>query len=520
MAALLLAGIPPAGAADDHTVIEWIRGHAVRLQTPQAGHGFGDMQPLKKIIGKARVVALGDAAYGTREFSQLKHRMLEFLASEMGFSILSIAADMPEAYRLNDYVLTGAGDPAKLLRSMDVQAWNTQEVFEMIRWMRQFNQSGKGRVEFTGFGTGNIKVAMETVRDFIVRNHPAYASTLRQATAQAEAVSLAEGPAFGAATAFLPVEDVAGKRIHFSGYIKTAGVTRGKASLWLRIDDAAPLALDAKGNAGATGTTDWTRYQLDLTLRADARRISFGAIHSGDGTAWFDSLAIEVNGVPYKGKGSVDLQTSGNRFRVRPDSEVFRSGKPSLRMEYGTPDELIHVDPDYVFSGAQPPPDSNLAAASWKAVVERLESSRASYRVQMVTDREIERVIQNARIVMQHLEIQAKALTEGSAMAQNVQWILEQSPGAKMVLWGHNAQVAASGFGSGSMGVSLRKMLGEQMVVFGFFNRGSLEASLAGAGIPLFAIDLRAAPKSDLKVRESFDALLFVEKITAATARQ
>ena len=368
IAALLLAGIPPAGAADDQPVVEWIRGHAVRLQTPQAGHGFGDMQPLKKIIGKARVVALGDAAYGTREFFQLKHRMLEFLASEMGFGIFSLAADMPAAYRLNDYVLTGVGDPAKLLRSMNVQAWNTQEVLDMILWMRQFNQSGKGRVEFTGFGTGNLKAAMEAVRDFVGKNHPAYSATLRQATAQAEAVSLAEGPAFGAATAFLPVEDVAGKRIHFSGYIKTAGITRGKASLWLRVDDTAPLALDDKGNAGATGTTDWTRYQLDITVRAARQENQFRShpFRRRYGLVRFPCHGSRRRAL--QGIGPGGLQTSGDRFRVRPDSEVFRSGKPSLRMEYGTPNELIHVDPDYVFSGAQPPADSNLAAASWKAV--------------------------------------------------------------------------------------------------------------------------------------------------------
>jgi erythromycin esterase-like protein len=38
--------------------------------------------------------------------------MREFLATEMGFTIFSIAVNMPEAYRLNDYVLHGNGDPA------------------------------------------------------------------------------------------------------------------------------------------------------------------------------------------------------------------------------------------------------------------------------------------------------------------------------------------------------------------------------------------------------------------------
>jgi erythromycin esterase-like protein len=56
--------------------------------------------------------------HGSREFFQLKHRMLEFLATQMGFTIFSIEANMPEAYKLNDYILRGEGDPAKLIKGM------------------------------------------------------------------------------------------------------------------------------------------------------------------------------------------------------------------------------------------------------------------------------------------------------------------------------------------------------------------------------------------------------------------
>src|SRR6266403_4247214 len=133
--------------SDDQPVVEWIGANAVRLRTPEAGNGFADMQPLKKMIGNARIVSLGEATHGTREFFQLKHRMLEFLASEMGFTIFSIEANMPEEYRLNDYVLNGNGDPAKLIKGMDFWTWDTQEVLDMGRWMREANKTGHGRVQ-------------------------------------------------------------------------------------------------------------------------------------------------------------------------------------------------------------------------------------------------------------------------------------------------------------------------------------------------------------------------------------
>ena len=147
----------------------WLAANAIRLNTVEAGHGFVDMQPLKKIIGDARIVSLGEATHGSREFFQLKHRMLEFLATEKGFTIFSIEANMPEAYRLNDYVLNGTGDPATLIKGMYFWTWTTEEVLDMVLWMREFNKSGKGRVQFTGFDMQTPDVAAGIVRDFVAR---------------------------------------------------------------------------------------------------------------------------------------------------------------------------------------------------------------------------------------------------------------------------------------------------------------------------------------------------------------
>jgi hypothetical protein len=131
-------------------VSEWVRRAAIPLATPLPGRGFDDMVALKQMVGDARIVALGEASHGAREFFELKHRMLEFLVTQMGFSIFSLEANMAESSRLNDFVLRGEGDPAQLLKG-PLTMWDTQEVLNMVLWMREYNRSGKGRVEFTGF---------------------------------------------------------------------------------------------------------------------------------------------------------------------------------------------------------------------------------------------------------------------------------------------------------------------------------------------------------------------------------
>jgi len=178
---LLAQRSEPAVQSAPDAVPEWIRRNAIRLSTASAGSGFADMLPLKRLLGDARLAAFGEATHGSREFFQLKHRMLEFLVTQMGFSIFSIEANMPEAYRLNEYVLKGEGDPAKLIQEMRAWIWNTQELLDMVRWMREYNRSGNGHpVQCTGFDMQSPVAAIENVRHFVTRSNPEYLPELER----------------------------------------------------------------------------------------------------------------------------------------------------------------------------------------------------------------------------------------------------------------------------------------------------------------------------------------------------
>lgn len=562
---LALAAAIAAGAVqDDAAPIDWIRKNAIPLTGVRAGGGRDDLSPLRKLIGDARIVSLGEATHGTREMFELKHRLLEFLAMDMGFTLFSIEANMPEAYRLNEYVLNGTGDPAELLRGLYFWTWNTEEVLDMIRWMRAFNASGKGRIQFTGFDMQTPTVALEIVRDFVSRHDPEYAPAVREAsTRAATARPASSGPGFGLASASLPGSLVAGKRIRFSGYIRSEDVTDGHAGLWWRVDGTSGIiALDNMNDRGAVGTTEWKRYEINMTVDAAAKAVIFGALMPGKGTAWFDDLSLEIDDIPYAGDSRFDFGfesdsvkgffTGGRGYAVGLDSEVAHGGKKSLRMKGGPPP----VEPT-----ASRPGD---AAASWGEVIAHLEAGRAKYRAAGATEQAIEWATQNARLVQQAMTAMTDPLARDRSMATNVAWILDQNPGAKVVLWAHDGHVAAGGVNHETMGTNLRARYGAQMVVFGFaFNQGSfravelgvakirdftvppapagsLDAALAAARVPLFALDLRNAPpwfRQERKSRQigagfsdananaylmalqpaaAFDALLFIDTTTAS----
>ncbi len=141
------------------------------------------MEPLKAIVSDSRFVAMGEATHGTREFFQFKHRMFEFLVERMGFTVVAIEANWPESLAVNDYVVNGQGDPAVALAGLHFWTWNTEEVLDLIRWMRQYNQSSghPRKLKFYGFDMQFLGRAAQVVQTYLEMADPYYAAKMAPA---------------------------------------------------------------------------------------------------------------------------------------------------------------------------------------------------------------------------------------------------------------------------------------------------------------------------------------------------
>jgi len=109
-----------------------------------------DLKVLDKLIGDSKVVALGEVTHGSSEIFKMKHRVIKYLAEHKAFNIFSIEANMPESYKLNEYVIGGKGNPTELIKGMYFWTWQTQEVLDMVEWMKEYNLANQ-KIHFTGF---------------------------------------------------------------------------------------------------------------------------------------------------------------------------------------------------------------------------------------------------------------------------------------------------------------------------------------------------------------------------------
>jgi erythromycin esterase len=157
--------IEPIDAARRVALVDDVR-HALKpIASADPAARDDDTKAILDAIGPARIAGLGEATHGTSEFFNLKDRMFRDLVRKRGFTVFAIEAAQPEAREMDRYVVTGAGDPRRALKSLQFWTWQTQEVLALARWMRSYNASRGNRpaLHFAGFDMQSATVAAETV---------------------------------------------------------------------------------------------------------------------------------------------------------------------------------------------------------------------------------------------------------------------------------------------------------------------------------------------------------------------
>jgi len=169
--------VPPTSAAEAKPVIEELKRRAVRLATvePPAAERdgeFDDLEAFGTAIGGARIVALGEATHGTKEFFLLKERLIEYLVRRKGFSVVAFEMNWVNAEELDRYVKTQDAPRPRL--GFD----------DLTDWMRSENRAG-ARLSLTGFDMQGAGPAADLVIRYLSRVSPSAAAASSQAYAEA-----------------------------------------------------------------------------------------------------------------------------------------------------------------------------------------------------------------------------------------------------------------------------------------------------------------------------------------------
>jgi erythromycin esterase len=140
---------------------------------------------LGPLLAGARVVALGEGSHGARELFRAKHRIYRHIVETHGPTALAFESNAAATTGLDDFVL-GVGDAPPLAKT-GYFSLVTEEVRDLLIWMRAYNQDPKHRHKLRVVGIdmqdeqGSISAALE----FLSAVDPARADALRPRLAAA-----------------------------------------------------------------------------------------------------------------------------------------------------------------------------------------------------------------------------------------------------------------------------------------------------------------------------------------------
>jgi len=140
----------PETNGEVNKIVEWLKNHAIEIKTVESQEDQQDLDPLKNIVGVSQVVGLGEATHGSKEFFQMKHRLVKFLVTEMGFDTVAFECPEQQAKKIDYYIKTGEGSDGQLSEGLGYEVWKTQEVLDLIHWLREFNSNSDRQVSFYG----------------------------------------------------------------------------------------------------------------------------------------------------------------------------------------------------------------------------------------------------------------------------------------------------------------------------------------------------------------------------------
>lgn len=151
---------------------------------PFADIETANLDPLLDRIGDARVVLMGEATHGTKEFYEMRSRITKKLIEEKGFNFIAIEGDWPDAARLDNYVrhVDCPVSEWTAFARFPIWMWRNKSVRKFVDWLHEYNKNivSKSRVAFYGLDLYSLYISIDAVLKYLDDIDPKAASIARE----------------------------------------------------------------------------------------------------------------------------------------------------------------------------------------------------------------------------------------------------------------------------------------------------------------------------------------------------
>ena len=130
----------------------------------------GPLPPLDALASRARVIGIGEANHGSREFGDLRLSLTRRLIQRNGFRVVAIEASSSRLDLLNHFIAGEAVPQGSVSKAIERGWISRRPLRDLVAWLRQWNSAhSRDRVQLVGVDPQDNEIATDTLRAFLAK---------------------------------------------------------------------------------------------------------------------------------------------------------------------------------------------------------------------------------------------------------------------------------------------------------------------------------------------------------------
>ncbi|GEM_PF-1926712 len=150
------------------SAVQWLRPRSIAIAASGVIADNTELPPFDSLAERVRVLAIGEATHGSREFGDVRLSLTRRLVARHGYRIIGIEASATRLTLLNRFVAGGSVSSGDVTRAIESGWIGRRALRELVQWLRAWNATqANERVQLVGVDAGDNADARDNLRDFL-----------------------------------------------------------------------------------------------------------------------------------------------------------------------------------------------------------------------------------------------------------------------------------------------------------------------------------------------------------------
>jgi protein-L-isoaspartate(D-aspartate) O-methyltransferase len=166
--------------SDDKKLLQQIAGVIEPFENVESVN----LDSLLERVGEARIVLLGEATHGTKEFYEMRSQITRQLIEKKGFNFIAIEGDWPDAAQIDNYIrhVDCPITEWTAFARFPIWMWRNNSVKNFIDWLHSYNAeiTSKKKISFYGLDLYSLYNSIDSILKYLDDIDPDAASIARE----------------------------------------------------------------------------------------------------------------------------------------------------------------------------------------------------------------------------------------------------------------------------------------------------------------------------------------------------